>query len=132
MMYSQLAGYLAMFSIFFSLGFYFFDRASMFNYTLRHGFSDYGVPLSVVIYIWISYTVKDHVDVARIQMPHNFEPTYIPNDDDGQARSRYQGFGQSNQLVFVVSTSRPFPSSPSASSTRSQSSASPKGSTTTP
>merc|ERR1719469_1016257 len=88
---------------FFSLGFYYFDRASILNYTLRHGFSDYAVPLSVVICIMISYTVKDHVDVARIQMPRNFEPTYIPNDDDGQARSWYQGFGQSDQLILVVS-----------------------------
>jgi len=55
-----------MFCIFFSLGFYYFDRASILNYTLRHGFSDYAVPLSIVICIWISYTVKDHVDVARI------------------------------------------------------------------
>lgn len=89
-----------MFCIFFSLGFYYFDRSSIFNNTLRQGISDYAVPLAVVICIGISYTVSGNVDVARIEMPRNFEPTYA-DGYYGEKRSWYQGLGGSRLVAGV-------------------------------
>jgi len=94
------ASFLAILCIFFSLGFYYFDRSIILSYTIRHTISDYAVPLAVVICILISYSVKDNVDVARIEMPRNFEPTYA--DNDGEKRSWYQGFGETGLVVGVA------------------------------
>jgi len=94
------ASFLAILCIFFSLGFYYFDRSIILSYTIRHTISDYAVPLAVVICILISYSVKDNVDVARIEMPRNFEPTYA--DNDGEKRSWYQGFGETGLVVAVA------------------------------
>ena len=71
------AFYLALFCVLFSLGFYYLDRMTLvFNQRWRHTLSDYAVPIAVTICIAISYSVKDHVYVERIQMPRNFKPTY--------------------------------------------------------
>jgi len=78
------AFFLALFCLLFSLGFYYLDRMStIFNQRWRHALSDYAVPIAVALCIWISYSVKDQVQVERISLPRNFEPTY--------QRSWYQG-----------------------------------------
>jgi solute carrier family 4 (anion exchanger) protein 1 len=65
----------------------------------RSTISDYAVPLAVVICIGISYAAKDEVEVDRIMMPRNFEPTY--ESEDGEKRSWYQGPGDGGFAAFV-------------------------------
>ena len=81
------AFYLALFCVLFALGFYYLDRFELvFNRRWRHALSDYAVPISVGLCIWISYAVKDNVQVERIAMPRDFAPTL-------EGRSWYQGLG---------------------------------------
>ena len=77
------AFFLALFCLLFALGFYYLDRMSaIFNQRWRHTLSDYAVPISVAPCIWISYSAKDQVEVERISLPRNFEPTYPSYDED--------------------------------------------------
>ncbi|CAB9506504.1 Electroneutral sodium bicarbonate exchanger 1 [Seminavis robusta] len=100
------AFYLALFCIIFSLGFYYVDRSTILNQRWRHTIADYAVPLAVVLCVTISYSVKDHVEVDRISMPRNFEPTY-QDEYTGERRSWYQGLaaddGSSLWVTMLVS-----------------------------
>ena len=55
------------------------------------------VPLAILICVGISYAPKPTVDVDRLEMPRNFEPTYPHMDDDEYdsdgKRDWFQGFG---------------------------------------
>ena len=106
------AFYLALFCILFSLGFYYTDRSTIFTQRIRHTISDYAVPLGVLLCIWISYAVTDHVQVERISMPRNFEPTYPFSDyeqeggggqGDEEKRDWFQGPQGGGMLVVYVS-----------------------------
>eukprot|EP00550_Attheya_septentrionalis_P003091 CAMPEP_0198282278 /NCGR_PEP_ID=MMETSP1449-20131203/2126_1 /TAXON_ID=420275 /ORGANISM="Attheya septentrionalis, Strain CCMP2084" /LENGTH=593 /DNA_ID=CAMNT_0043978475 /DNA_START=223 /DNA_END=2004 /DNA_ORIENTATION=+ len=96
------AGYLALFCILFSLGFYYIDRSVILKQRWRSTISDYAVPLAVIICIGISYAVKDEVEVDRIEMPRNFEPTY-DSAEDGEKRSWYQGPGDGGWFAAAIS-----------------------------
>mmetsp|Transcript_29619 Transcript_29619/g.34070 ORF Transcript_29619/g.34070 Transcript_29619/m.34070 type:complete len:607 (-) Transcript_29619:47-1867(-) len=89
------AFYLALFCILFSLAFHYMDRMSIFTPVIRQVIADYAVPLAVVLCVWVSYSVKDHVSVARIALPRNLEPTYY-DEDLQQKRSWFQGISGSN------------------------------------
>lgn len=102
------AFYLALFCVLFALGFRYLDRSTILNRRWRHTIADYAVPLAVLICIGISYLVRDHVEVARIVMPRNFEPTYPSWDDeggaddyDGEKRNWYQGLGTGSTAALV-------------------------------
>ena len=90
------AFFLALFCLLFSLGFYYLDRMSLvLNQRWRHTLSDYAVPFAVALCIWISYFVNDQVEVERISLPRNFQPTYPSYyENDGAEvykRDWYQG-----------------------------------------
>jgi len=84
-----------MFCIVFSLLLYYVDISVILNQRWRHTISDYAVPLSVAICIGISHAASDNVQVNRIVMPRNFEPTYPLYDGGvaGDKRDWFQGPG---------------------------------------
>jgi len=85
------AFFLALFCLLFSLGFYYLDRMSLvLNQRWRHALSDYAVPISVALCVWISYSAHDQVQVERISLPRNFEPTYPSYDDEDAAYGYYK------------------------------------------
>jgi len=103
------ASYLFMFCIFLATVLYYADRSTILKQSWRQTISDYALPLSVVICIFISYSVKDNVDIARIEMPPKFEPSDI-DITNGNVRSWYQGFtpGDDSQIGMVAIASISF------------------------
>ncbi|KAL9180929.1 hypothetical protein ACHAXT_009734 [Thalassiosira profunda] len=121
------AFYLALSCVLIALLTYYFDRFHLlFNRRWRHALSDYAVPIAVLICIWISYAAEGNVQVERLSMPRNFQPTYPPSNEYGEGysylnsdfesggikRSWYQGlgFGDGDGLkLFFVSLGAAIP-----------------------